>query len=78
LLICLAVSAAVSLGRKSSQGLAREMTEHDMACVRINFSFAAKELYVLSMGRPRWSRGLEGSSSDERIIRRGGSEVSVG
>ena len=77
-LICRAVLAAVDEGRKSSQGLAREITLQVMPWVCMKMNLDLKEEYVLSTGRPRESRGLEGSSSESRMIRRGGREVSEG
>ena len=49
-----------------------------MLWVFMNVSLEEKEEYDVSTGRPRVSRGLLGSSSEERMMRRGGREGSVG
>ena len=68
----------MSEGRKSSHGFARDITEQLIPWARMKESLEEKEEYVLSMGRPRSLFGFEGSSSDDRIMSRGGSVWSAG
>jgi len=44
------------------------MTLHEMPCRLMNERFWSKEEYVLSTGLPREAFGLDGSSSDARMI----------
>ena len=58
--------------RKSSHGFARLMTEMSMPCMFMNLSFWSMEEYDASMGLPLDSGGMDWSSSEGRMIRRGG------
>lgn len=77
-LMVLAASGADSGSRKSSQGFASETTLTLMPCLVMKARFAAKDEYEASTGRPREEGGLEASSSEGRIIRRGSEVPSVG
>ncbi len=59
-------------GRKSSQGFASEITEVVIWWLVMNFSFSSMDEYETSMGLPLDSGGREGSSSEGRMMRRGG------
>ena len=77
LLIVRAISGAEEGSRKSSHGFAREMTLMEMLCWVMKARLTSRDEYEESMGRPREEGGLETSSSDGRMMRRG-SEPSEG
>ena len=41
-------------------------------CWDMKANFSSMDEYEPSTGRPRWASGMEGSSSDGRMTRRGG------
>ncbi len=62
--------------KKSSQGFASEITDVVISCFFMKSNFSAMDEYEASTGLPLDSGGMDESSSDGSMMRRGGADLS--